>query len=225
MTKKQQHGFTILELLIATTVFAVILLITVTAIIQISKLYFKGVTTNKVQEATRSISDQISQKLQFSEERPQTGTGTISGLTIQSYCFGTTRYSYALNMQVTGSLPSGNVDTANHQLKHALWEDQFVGPCTPADLSLDDPTGGGPGNTGRDLLGQGMRLSAFDISCKDIFPSPPDVCTMQVGVIYGKDDLLAPPVPPATIPDHCQTILGEQWCGSAKLLTTVQPRL
>ena len=51
-----QKGFTVLELMIATTVFSVMLLLTTTGMIQIGKVYYKGLVTAKTQDTVRSIS-------------------------------------------------------------------------------------------------------------------------------------------------------------------------
>ena len=65
MIKLSKKGFTIMELLIATTVFSVILLIVSAGLIYIGKVYYRTVTQNKAQEATRSIVEQVSQAIQF----------------------------------------------------------------------------------------------------------------------------------------------------------------
>ncbi len=64
--RKQEHGFTIIELMIATTVFSVVLLICSFAMLQIGRTYYKGITMARTQTTARSIIDEISQSIQFS---------------------------------------------------------------------------------------------------------------------------------------------------------------
>lgn len=219
--RESQDGFTLLELLIASLVFSVILVSTVTVVIQMSKLYFKAVTTNKVQETTRSVTDSIGQKLQFTPELVASSTRTIAGQTVSAYCIGTHRYSYVLNFQVDSN---AGTFTADHKVRHALWQDDVASGCQPADLNLanptTDPSAPGLANSGSEMLGQGMRLSKFSINC----PGGGKLCTIEVGVLYGADDLVEPD-PSSAVADHCQTIIGSQWCASANLYTTVERRL
>jgi prepilin-type N-terminal cleavage/methylation domain-containing protein len=68
MKQDKQAGFTLLELLIATTVFSVILLLAATAMIQIGRTYYKGNQQTRVQETARDMIEQISKDIQFSGE-------------------------------------------------------------------------------------------------------------------------------------------------------------
>lgn len=237
--KNNQQGFTILELLIATMVFSVIFLATTTALLQLGKLYYKGLVTSRTQEATRGITDQISQQLQLGggdlvkavpKQYPVTsGTDTGGGkLTFQTYCIGNTRYTYRLNTKVDTSLPAGTYQPSTLALKNALWRDTVVASagCTPADLSRVS------GN-GEDMLGQNMRLTDFTLNCDSITEN---VCSVGVGIIYGDNDLLTPDS--TTIQNNeqsvdanaiktlkCDTIVGNHWCAGSQLTTTVLKRL
>ena len=63
--RAEQNGFTIIELLIATTVFSLILLISVAGILQISRMYYRGVTQSRTQETARSIIDEVGEAIRF----------------------------------------------------------------------------------------------------------------------------------------------------------------
>lgn len=89
MKKMNTKGFTIIELLIATVTFALILLIITAAIIQFSKVYYKGVATSKTQEVARSIADDMSRAAQFST--------SFNGSSPGVYCFGDKRYSFNID--------------------------------------------------------------------------------------------------------------------------------
>lgn len=63
-----QRGFTIIELMISTVVFSLVLLAASAAIIQIGKKYYKGITNARTQEVARSTVDEIAQSLQFTNQ-------------------------------------------------------------------------------------------------------------------------------------------------------------
>jgi hypothetical protein len=222
-----QAGFTILEL-IATMIFSVIFLSATTALIQIGKLYYKGVIGGRTQETTRGLTDQISQQLQFSPNKPIQATSTPFGLVpsgslnFEAYCIGSTRYSFRLNAQVNGSVTSGHYDATSNQLQHALWRDSIDsaggGGCVPANLSLTTPSA-----TGEEVLGQNMRLSQFSSNC-----GTDNICNLSVGIIYGDNGLITPlpstaGVDPATL--RCDSIIGNQWCSASQFSTSVLQRV
>jgi len=233
MSRLNNKGFTILELLIATMVFSVIFLSATTAIIQIGKLYYKGVVSGRTQETTRTIADSISQQLQFSYDGLTIGAnkiypvtkvtpvGTITNQTFKSYCIGTTRYSYVLNRQVSDK-NVGKIDVAALRLSHALWRDTITtgALCGAANLGAADPSMGTGGSNGSELLAVNMRLSQFSLNCDAVT----HLCTLNLGVIYGDNDLLTP-VPTVAPPTQCASIIGSQWCATSNLTTSVFKRV
>jgi prepilin-type N-terminal cleavage/methylation domain-containing protein len=94
-TKKSQRGFTIIELLIATAVFSLVLIIFLTALIRISQLFYKGVNLANTQEATRNAIQTISDDIQFS--------GAAPNVHPDFFCIGGYRYSINKGVQVTGA--------------------------------------------------------------------------------------------------------------------------
>ncbi|MEK7471955.1 MAG: prepilin-type N-terminal cleavage/methylation domain-containing protein, partial [Patescibacteria group bacterium] len=64
MIKRRQLGFTILEVLIASMVFTVVLMICVQVVTRIGQLYFKGVTSSQIQDLTRKLSEEFSGQIQ-----------------------------------------------------------------------------------------------------------------------------------------------------------------
>src|SRR5215813_11934354 len=64
-TTDRAGGFTILELLIASGVFAVILLVVAVGVIRFSNDYYRGVTASKTQSAARAIMLRVSQSIEF----------------------------------------------------------------------------------------------------------------------------------------------------------------
>jgi prepilin-type N-terminal cleavage/methylation domain-containing protein len=95
---KQQKGFTVIELLIATAVFSLVLIIFLTALIRISQLFYKGVTLSNTQEATRNVIQTISDDLQFFNVPPNVHS--------DYFCIGDHRYSFNKNVQVGSGDPN-----------------------------------------------------------------------------------------------------------------------
>lgn len=226
---KNQKGFTILELLIATMVFSVIFLGVTTVLIQMSKLYYKGSVTGRTQETARGTMDRIAQQLQFSNAEfvpaspstpntPVTG-GPPTGLEFRATCIGTTRYTYFLNGQINNGVPDRTFEASKRRIRHALWRDTnpSATACSPADLSKINPSE--PATTGGEMLDEHMRLSDFTVTC-----SATNICNISIGILYGDNDLLEPDPMTAT-PVKCRVIIGNQWCAASQFKTSVLKRI
>lgn len=136
MKKLSPKGFTIIELLIATVTFSLILLVITGAIIQFSRLYYKGVASNKTQEVARSIADEMSRAAQFSTQQPT----SVGNLNNGAWCIGDKRFSYALDTFPNSSQGALVVST---------------GPCA-RDMTLS--------LANRELIGENMKLLKLDVT-------------------------------------------------------------
>src|SRR3546814_319417 len=114
MTKNRQSGFTIIELMIATMVFSVLLLVAATTVDRFTKNFQKGLTETNTQNVARSVIDNISQTVQF-EGTPNPLASPPDNLSFTGYCIGSTKYSYVLGDQLEDQIP------------HALIEEQNTG--------------------------------------------------------------------------------------------------
>jgi prepilin-type N-terminal cleavage/methylation domain-containing protein len=217
-TTSSEKGFTIVELMIATSVLSVILLLVTTMMIGIGVLFAKGVNQAKVQDAVRSTVDEISQQLELTSQKPDRGTQNIGGVLVNIYCIGSNRYSYVQNIKIgTGGL------------QHVLWRDNPKAGCqtdTAANLTIPSPNIGGDATNGTELVTPNSRLTAFCIgtlaadgsTCTYNFVSP---YTISIGIAYGDDDLLNL----AGINSTCNGVTGQQFCATSSLSTTVANRL
>src|SRR5688572_11085799 len=104
---RSSAGFTIIELMIATVAFAVILMIVLSGLVQVSRSYYKATTSTKAQQAARALINEISQGIQltgqtiYATDGPDgpevtAGSSEATGL----LCIGYTRYTYAIDRQV-----------------------------------------------------------------------------------------------------------------------------
>lgn len=203
------RGFTLIELMIAITIFSVLLLTAGTTVTQISRLYYKGVIISRTQNASRSIIDDISQTFQFSNGQVVTAN---DGGQVNSICIGQVRFTYILNKQVSATSP------------HALWRDKIdsAGSCgaNMPDLSSQNPGGGADG---KELLETGMRLKTFSVSQPGADPLD-DVYDINVAIIYGDDDLIEFSSP--STPENCKGgVTGSQWCALSALNTQIYSRV
>jgi prepilin-type N-terminal cleavage/methylation domain-containing protein len=200
-SQPQQAGFTILELLIATTVLSVILVMVTVVMVGIGRLYYKGINQARVQDNVRSIVDELARQVQLYDQPPMPDT---TG-NVRAYCFGATRYIYVVGQRL---------GTEAGQSPQVLWRDT----TTPGSCNADDATFSAPLPQGTELIGPRSRLTAFDITC----PAVTKHCVITVGVAYGDDNQLTSP---AGINARCQDTEGRQFCAAANLTTTVVRRL
>jgi len=90
--KTLQKGFTLVELLIATAVFSIVLIVFLAAFLRISQLFYKGVNMARTQETARNVIQSISDDVQFYQQPPVIKTGY--------FCVGIHRYKYFIGQQV-----------------------------------------------------------------------------------------------------------------------------
>lgn len=207
-TNRSQQGFTIIELLIATTVFGVLLLIASTAVVGLSRQYYKGLIQARTQEVARNISEEIANNIRYS-------TGGITSASVGDInytCIANRRYMYRQGRKL-GS------------------------PGTPAVLIRDEGCGtalpplGAPIAGQVELMGDNMRLALLRIT------NTGSLYTISVRILYGDDDLLcspsadgdcasSTPTVNAGEPDVvCKGQAGSQFCATAETSITVVRRL
>ncbi len=227
-----QRGFTIVELLIASAVFSVVLLICAVGLLQIGRTYYKGITSSQTQEAARSIIEEVSKTIQFNGGNVglmiHPGSEPSENPATPSYiCIGNKRFAFVLNHQLISSATLGP-----NQSRHALGVDSR--PCTsgaPQPLNNSNLLA-----DSKELLPPNMRLTKFEVSCvkNDATPDPSDCLTdnlykVTVRVVSGHQDVLADSDksrPGPDLPGEClPNSIGGQFCAVAELSTTVQKRV
>ncbi len=229
----KQSGFTIIELLIATSIFSVILLVGSMMLLQIGKMYYRGVNSIRTQEVARNVVEDVSRKIQFSGDIvSESLPGNFSGVEVKSYCIGTVRYSVVQNMRVVSSAQDLGAGTINH----ALWKDANPDSANPGVcnvLNIVDPIT----TPGEELLSDNMRVAEMCIGLRvDTTPNPDSMCevltaelddqfggvSINIRVMFGESDLM---VFQSGIPVGCGKQSGSQWCASSQLKTQVFKRL
>jgi prepilin-type N-terminal cleavage/methylation domain-containing protein len=205
--KKQaaQRGFTIIELLIATAIFSLVLVVFLTAFIKIGNMFYKGVSITNTQEIARTITDDISNDIRFSGTAPTVFPADAAGHGY--FCIGQHRYQYNLGQQVgVGGTPFG-----------LLREDIPSGACSLAT----------PGQRPLELLGDRMQLNSINVdSC------PNGLCSMSILVVfYGSDNsvLVSPsgssPAYKAADATCSSGSLSSQYCATASYKSTISQKI
>lgn len=207
--QNKQSGFTIIELMIATTVFSMVLMIASMAIIQIGRVYYKGLITSRTQETTRDIMDSVSRDLQFSntnglEKYANPDNPNPPYTDARAYCVGSKKYTYHLGQQVKSGVPG------------LIVSESSPGSCEPNDA-------------GQELLGANMRLLRFNI-----VENADRTYNISMAVAYGDNDLLTiydnqgggSPDESATAGALCKSgVAGSNFCATSLLDTTVKRRI
>jgi type II secretory pathway pseudopilin PulG len=213
----QQAGFTIVELLIATTIFTVVVLLVTVGIITIGRNYYKGITTARTQETLRSIEQDITQLIQVSGNTTIVTGTSASG--INTTCIGDTRFTYVLNKPLA---TSGDALTDNH----VLWMDKITsgGGCLPDPTTQESEfkkakpniPNSVVSNFNREVLANNMRVTTFNVI--DVPGSNHMLYQVEIGLAYGEDDLF--------VGGNCRSINeGGQFCAKASVKTYVKRRL
>lgn len=215
--KNKNCGFTIIELLIATAVFSAVLLISLTGFLQLSRLFYKGVSLTQTQQTAQEIVEDVSTALQFA---PSAVLDCVNASpSCNYYCIGGVRYTFNLSQQV---------DLANAPAADSggLIRDKLPGatacapPLGPGNVPLKSP---------KELLGGKMRLAKFtvcvvDYNCPGSGPPPATapqslLYAIDVKIAYGDDESLESPDTEAVT---CNSNLRiSQFCSVIQQTTTV----
>jgi prepilin-type N-terminal cleavage/methylation domain-containing protein len=211
--KIPEDGFTIIELLIATLIFSVILLITTFAVIQISRTYIRGYISSETQNTNRGILDELSQAIQLSSDGsiiiPTTKTNPTYGKNeIYWFCVNGQRYTYQYDQELTSS--SNDV----------FVQDKDPGGCMGPGPLVNPPSGD------KELLSKEMQLIPpanggaliTAISSND----GEGLYGLNLTILYG--DPAAYLVSPTNV-KYCAPIsVGGAFCGVSTISTTVEER-
>ncbi len=195
--KTYQTGFTLVELLIASAVFSVVLLLCASALLQIGRVYYKGITSAQTQEVARSVMDEISRTIQFNGgpiSVPAAGPN-------YRICVGDKVYTFLVDRQLSDN------PTLPDQVSNVL----------VVNSGASCPNDGSPPPAGfRELLAPNMRLSKLIVTQV----GSTNLYNINIRVVYGDSDILNPSR------DGCGPgRFGTQYCAASELSTVVEKRV
>lgn len=204
----ESPGFTIVELMIATLVFATILSVITAGVISFSSRYYRGVNASETQNTAQTALDTITQAIQFG-----TGTVTTAGLTDGYFCAGGLNFTFAKGVKYMATGQKG------------LYVSPDGGTCSGAQT-----TGG------RQLLAKNMRITNLAVSPTGSSGLYSVELTIAYGdndllcnaAVYGDctGSTLHTDADLANMPNvTCRSGAGSQFCAASRLTTTVQKRV
>lgn len=215
MKKKTLNaGFTILEVMIATMIFTVVLLLCMQAVTRIGYLYYKGVTSAQIQDLTRQLSDEFAQQIQFGSKPPF--PDTIQGgnpSTPLIFCVGDNRYRAVMNRAMGGY--GGTVTTVLQRTSLG-----GAGTCNTSDTGFSGAT---------ELAPRGMRILKLNI----IKNPSANVWSVDIRLALGAgtnaedDSQIFDNIGDTNYSNAtCKTqVAGAQFCSVAELRTTLLRRI
>lgn len=214
MSKRtSQRGFTIVELMIATLVFSVVMIIITVGVISFTRSYYGGVNQSNTQRVARAVLESVSQSIQFS------GSGVSSpiastesnGRTYTGLCVGNQRYSVLRGWQQVDD----GADASQNQAERVFVADK---PGLCSGLAAQD-LGSGLTSSSVDLLAPNMRVSKLQVS---LVPGTSDTYRVTVRIVFGDNDLLDNPTEENAT---CKVGKGREYCAQSELTTTVKQRI
>jgi prepilin-type N-terminal cleavage/methylation domain-containing protein len=235
-TRLDKAGFTIMELMIAVTIFSLLLLLSTEVLIGIAKIYDKGVNMSNTQDVARNIIQSLSSSLQYSGQQVEYSNANyfINGqpVNIEAICIGDTRYSYLTGFPGTGTT-----------WRHFLWKDIMANPgtCWPLDIVNDatpscdnfaaDICSNSVAGSGGEMLGSNMHLAYLSVE-PATSGSGSQLYKIGVGIAYGLEDLFiantpnSPPAYNSSIHNYmCNSGSGQQFCTTSNLYTLASERI
>ena len=215
--RHKESGFTIVELLIATSVFSLVLLAALTSFIGVGHLFYKGVSLTNTQNVATQVLNDITNSMQSSSaiSLPSTKPGT----SYTYMCIGNARYTYttANGISVPANDSSGaNYNDGNNGGNFGLLKDTLPGlsGCSPPCAS------GGPGSgcfnqtSPTEMLGANMRTA--DLKLNQVATN---LYNLSIVVAYGDNSVmdLSNPKQPACVGNYSD----QSFCSVANLSTTI----
>lgn len=220
-SKSNHAGFTIIETLIATMVFSVILIIITFAIVRIGQAYYKGVTETNTQDTAHSILTSISQAIQYNGGPVN---AAVNGDGTYVICAGDSRYTALMGKVLVDSSPVA----AKNETNYALMFDTNITNCSPSVHQSMTPPPVPPASS-QELLGPMMRVAALSVCTPGMAPAGPDcnsppalgsnLYQIHLRVVYGGDAVLN------AGHDDCLGGSVNQFCAISDLSTTVEKRI
>ena len=194
------EGFTIVELMLATMVFSVVLVAITAGVLHVTKQYYRGVTSSATQNTARNITDTVTNAIKF-------GTGsveTVDGGQTQRdepyvFCAGGYVFVYQLGKQY-----KPNTENMVGMYVQPMQQSACAVPTT------DD-------GSRRQLLGENMRVTYLRLV------QAGGTYAVTVRVAYGDDDLLRHG--PVGNDVQCVSDTGSEFCAVSGLTASAMRRL
>lgn len=217
MKRADGQGFTIVELLISTAVFAVVLLLAQTSFVHIGHLFYKGISITQTQNVMDHIFQDINGTFQTAANVGGSQDSASGGY--DYYCVGGTRYTYRINHEVVSTGTADHSPTGNF----GILKDTLPGstacatPCSDTG-SVTCPAGTVKFNNPIEMLGDKMRVEQFDMSQST---STSNLYAVSIVIAYGNDDTLTYSNPSDYSTVSCQGDAQNNFCAVSRINTAI----
>jgi type II secretory pathway pseudopilin PulG len=227
----KEDGFTIIELLIASIAFTVLLILVTMIVIQVSRVYYKGVILSNTQNVDSVVMQDVSKDIQFGSNTPNMPVSlpeTFGNFTV--YCVGNNIFIYNLGQEFT------QISSSNIGLIYGSSTTCPTNGPNPSTLINKDIQNG----EFQELLSPMMRVVNFSITPKSLTNLNGSLLyDINIGIAFGSNQALcnSSVVNTCTNQDtmsiknnysnysgkyvQCKLQLGDQYCGVSYLNTTV----
>lgn len=221
-----QDGFTIVELMIATLVFSMVLMVIIYGVLSFSHAYFSGVNSSATQTTARTIINTVSQAIEFSGNTITPTKAVVGHPNAFYFCAGDSTYYFIQGAMYDGATPSVSDPGLFMQ----------PGACT------NSPNFAAAGS--KELLAASMRIPYLTVTQADALGR---LYSVKTSVAFGDSDLLCNVskngsaggclkgnalntqgviIKGTGVNDvECHQISGSQFCAHAGLSTTVSLRV
>lgn len=226
---KNNSGFTVIELLIATTVFSILLLLALAGFLQIGQLFYKGVNITRTSDAGKQVVSSIKADISFDNGDSAIGVSSNYPVTVMEsgvpktyeryyFCSGSNRYSFVRGKLLDSEEAANELNGATPSYtwsKFGLLKERLSTPGCPNPYT-DSPI---VATNTTELLGDNMRLSDLTIN-----PVLNTLYTLNVRIAYGIDEVLTSP--PNAVDAKCQSGANySRYCFVTQFRTTVRKGL
>lgn len=226
-SQRSLGGFTIIELLMATTVFSIVLLLAISGFIGIGQAFFKGVSNSQAQQVARQTIDDIAGNIRAAPtiSSQQTYLPPGGGRYLY-YCINNIRYTHGhdtanIPIMFDGGKPV-NYSPGSAGANFGLLKDKLPGSSACAKPCLLPADGCVQFNSPQELLDSKMRVGDLDIHVP-LAGGTDNLFLVSLDVAYGDESSM---VFDTRIPGHVKIqcsghISTQQYCGVTTLSTAV----
>lgn len=200
-TKKQAHGFTLVELLVASAVFSVVSIVALTSFVEIGRIFYRTSIYTVNQQTSHNILTRVSGDISATTTVSTLpgDAGTTNNLQRYYYCVGNDRYTFILGHEV-------NLDQENRTNNFGLLRDKTAS-ATGCNNPFDSNGNSNISNDAAELLGNNMRLNEFCLERIQTSTSNTNygnLYRVTLDVASGDNRNLTTKAPPADAPnDQC----------------------
>lgn len=206
-------GFTIIELMIATSVFSLVLLVALAGFTSIGRIFYKGVTINQTQNITSQVMNDVTSNIENAASVSTLQKG--ASYNYYYYCIGGVRYTFNVSpkeldtSQPEDYSPGGNFGLVKDILPGA------TACAEPCPTSTGCASGTLPFNKPAEMLGNHMRLMKLDIASAN-----GELYNVNITIAFGADSAFSD----LNDPDKIACTGGQQdqaFCSVTRLSTGV----